>query len=311
MKMLAALIVLTSFNVATSCAAQIVTGQGFKDCADCPEMMVIPPGVFQMGAGVAETTREGAPENGDNERPVHKVVIAKALAVAIHETTRDEFRQFVSATGYVPERGCTVFVDRKFDLQADKAWDNVGFVQSGQEPVVCIAWQDAKAYVNWLAQKTGQPYRLLSESEWEYVARAGTTTARVWGDGLEGACDYANVADTGFMAWAGHPPNAPNRFPCRDGFTHTAPVGSFKANAFGVNDMLGNVLEWTQDCYVANHDNAPADGSARLAPDNCFRTAKGGGWPNRALSVRAAWRVGGGDHVRNDHLGFRVARDME
>ncbi|MDX2145182.1 MAG: formylglycine-generating enzyme family protein [Rhodospirillaceae bacterium] len=276
----------------------------FKDCADCPAMVVVPAGSFVMGAGEAETAREGVPDQGNNERPVREVHIARPFAVGMHEVTLAQFKRFVAATGYAPERGCTVFIDRKFELQADKAWDNPGFRQGDDEPVLCVAWADAKAYADWLARETGQPYRLLTEAEWEYAARAGTTTARFWGDGLMQACAYANVADTDFMTWAGHPPDAPNRFPCADGFTHAAPVGSFRPNAFGLHDMLGNVLEWTADCHAPTHDAAPVNDAA------CFRVAKGGGWPNRSLSVRAAWRVGGGDHVRNDHLGFRVARDM-
>jgi formylglycine-generating enzyme required for sulfatase activity len=276
----------------------------FQDCADCPRMIVVPAGTFKMGAGIAETAREAVPANGDNERPIREVKISKPFAVGAHEITLVQFKRFVAATGYAPGRGCTVFVDRKFELQADKAWDNPGFAQRDDEPVLCVAWIDAKSYVDWLAKETGQPYRLLTESEWEYAARAGTTTARFWGDGLKEACAYANVADTDFMAFAGHLPNAPNRFPCADGFTRAAPVGSFKPNSFGLHDMLGNVLEWTADCYTPTHAGANSDA-------DCFRTAKGGGWPNRSLSVRAAWRVGGGDHVRNDHLGFRVARDVE
>jgi formylglycine-generating enzyme required for sulfatase activity len=176
--------------------------------------------------------------------------------------------------------------------------------------VACISFDDATAYVLWLQQKTGQSYRLLTEAEWEYAARADTTTVRYWGDDVKTSCDYANVLDlkakttiTGASNWS--------NFNCDDGHAFTAPVGSYKANGFGLYDMLGNVWEWTQDCWNDNYSGAPTDGSAWTAGDCSKRVARGGAWyVDPLLYLRAAYRYRGSNEGRGSGGGFRVARSL-
>jgi formylglycine-generating enzyme required for sulfatase activity len=275
------------------------SGKGpFRDCPECPEMVVIPAGSFQMGA----PSREAG--SGDAERPRHEVRIAKPLAVGHFEVTRGQWAAFVAATGYKAEGSCYVWVGADWVNQPGRNWRDPDFSQDDNHPAVCVNWHDAKAYVTWLAMKTGKPYRLLSESEWEYAARAGTRTSRYWGDDPGLACDYANVYD--------ETSKGSRRFPwehheCKDGYVETAPVGKFKPNGFGLHDMLGNVWEWVEDCQTVNYIGAPADGSARASDECARRIYRGGGWSGPA-SVRAAVRNGNPPVYRSQLLGFRVAR---
>src|SRR5262249_46599041 len=154
---------------------------------------------------------------------------------------------------------------------------------------VCVSFEDAQRYVQWLSRKTGKLYRLPTEAEWEYAARAGTTTARFWGDGRERACDFANVADfTGAETLNWNKGNQDQVFQCRDGYANTAPVGSFRPNAFGLYDMLGNVFQWTEDCYHNSYDAAPSDGSAWTTGECKYRVLRGGSWNVSPRSVRSA-----------------------
>ncbi|HNH91585.1 SUMF1/EgtB/PvdO family nonheme iron enzyme [Accumulibacter sp.] len=269
-----------------------------RDCADCPELVLVPAGSFLMGA----PTREAG--SGDNERPRHTVTLARPLAVGRFEITRGEYAAFVQASGYRGEAACHVWVGNEWVNQVGRSWRDPGFRQTDDHPVVCVNWHDARAYVAWLAMKTGKAYRLLSESEWEYAARGGTRTSRYWGDDPALACEYANVHDGDAQEqrrfnWEAHD--------CRDGFVETAPVGRFKANAFALHDLLGNVWEWVQDCQSVNYIGAPGDGSPR-EHDNCpQRVYRGGGWSGPA-SVRAAVRNSNAAGYRSQLLGFRVVR---
>ena len=181
-------------------------------------------------------------------------------------------RAFVAATGRDMQGGCDIY-DGNWRRRPDSSWENPGFPQTGSHPVTCASWSDAKAYAAWLSKTTGQRYRLPSASEWEYAARAGGAAVMPWAD-ASGACSGANVADQ----------SAARRYPgwtvfgCDDGFAFTAPVGSFKANAFGLNDMLGNVFQWTEDCWRADYAGAPIDGSARTGGDCSDHELRGGSW---------------------------------
>jgi formylglycine-generating enzyme required for sulfatase activity/uncharacterized caspase-like protein len=280
-------------------AARDVAGaQVFRDCPQCPEMTVIPAGTFQMGA----PSREAG--SGDSERPRHEVRIARPLAVGRFEVTRGQYAAFVEATGYKSEGSCYVWVGAEWVNQPGRSWRDPDFSQDDSHPAVCVSWQDAKAYVAWLAMKTGKPYRLLTESEWEYAARAGTRTSRYWGDDPGLACDYANVHDADTQKSRRFPWEAHE---CKDGYVETAPVGKFKANAFGLYDMLGNVWEWVEDCQTVNYIGAPADGTARVTDDCARRIYRGGGWSGPG-SVRAAVRNGNPPSYRSQLLGLRVAR---
>ena len=260
-----------------SSSATPQAGAVLKDCPDCPSLTVLPAGRFEQGAAATAT---GA---ASFEKPLHAVTIAYPLAMSTNAVTVDEFRAFAAATGRSMQ-GCDVY-DGDWRHKADGSWENPGFAQSGAHPVTCASWNDAKAYAAWLSAKSGHHYRLPSASEWEYAARSGAAAVLPWAD-ASGACSGANVADQSaahrFPGWA--------VFACDDGYVFTAPVGTFKPNAFGLNDMLGNVFQWTEDCWHADYVGAPADGSARADGDCSERELRGGSWFSTPAYVRADYR---------------------
>jgi formylglycine-generating enzyme required for sulfatase activity len=285
-------------------------GDTFQECAECPEMVVIAAGKFEMGSPASEAGRY------DDEDPAHRVGIDKAFALGRYAVTVGEFRAFTKAAGYKTEaernvagQGCRAWdkSDGKFDWRPGRTWDSPGFEQRDRQPVVCVSWNDAQEYVKWLTQRVGLPYRLPSEAQWEYAARAGTTTARFWGDDPNQACRYANVADQTENAGSKWTP----RHECNDGYFFTAPVGSYLPNAFGLYDMLGNAWQWTEDCWHASYAGAPQDGSAWVSGGDCsLRVVRGGSWYNFPRFVRSANRNGFGASVRNGSMGFRLARTL-
>jgi formylglycine-generating enzyme required for sulfatase activity len=292
-------------------AGSATAAEVFKDCSNCPAMAKVPPGTFVMGSSAAETTREGLdPQYVADERPQHTVTIAKAFALGQYPVTRGEFAEFVRETGHDPS-GCYVYARGQWVLLKTRSWRNPGYVQSDRHPAVCVSYEDAQRYVQWLSKKTGKSYRLPTEAEWEYAARAGTTTARFWGDGRDQACEFADVADlTGAGALRWNKDNKEQVFQCRDGFAYTAPVGSFRPNAFGLYDMLGNVFQWTEDCYHDSYNGAPSDGSAWTSGACEGRVQRGGSWSNGPRSTRSADRNGSPAAYRNIDIGFRVARTL-
>ena len=244
-------------------------GATFRECAkDCPEMVVVPAGEFMMGSPPNEKGRDS------DEEPQHKVVFAKPFAVSKFEVTFDEWQACVAYGDCGPH-------------VSDSGWGR------GQRPVINISWNAAERFAAWLSRMTGKTYRLLAEAEWEYAARAGTTTAYSWGDEI--GKGNANCDGCG-SRWD-------NR--------QTAPVGSFRANAFGLHDMHGNVWEWVQDCKHDNYNGAPADGSGWTAGGDCSRrVVRGGSWdhdPSDARSANRGWYLSDG---RYDHLGIRVGRTL-
>jgi sulfatase modifying factor 1 len=278
----------------------------FKDCADCPDMVAVAAGNFEMGAATAENVREGSPERYIQwESPVHRVDIRHPFAVSVAEVTRAQFAAFVNETGY-SATSCDIAKGNDWDSRADKSWKDPGFVQNNNHPVVCVNWHDAKAYVTWLATNTGKPYRLLTEAEWEYIARAGTTTARFWGDDRMSACKHANVPDRSIARTTSDPQIA---FNCEDGFIFTSPAKSFAPNAFGLYDTIGNVWEWVEDCFHDSYTTAPNDGSAWQPEADCqHHVARGGSWnPRLASQLRSAARGRVTTTLRNSNLGIRVA----
>ena len=229
-----------------------------RDCAECPAMVVVPAGTFTMGAPASE------PRSDDDERP-QRTVSVPAFAAGAFEVTFAEWDACVAAGGcdsYRPD---------------DEGWGR------GQRPVVNVSWQHAQRYVEWLSLRSGHRYRLLSESEWEYAARAGTETPFHTGETI--TQQQANFRGT-----------------------QTTPVGSFAPNAFGLRDMHGNVGEWVQDCY-GSYESAPVDGSAVDEEDCAARVVRGGSWRfSYAEDTRSAFRSDYRPVVRGDSIGFRVAR---
>ena len=276
-------------------------GKKFRDCDECPEMVVVPAGTYRMGSPASEEGR------GDHEGPVHRVTFERPFAVGVYEVTRGEFGRFVEETGHLTGKTCityeTGFFGGGWEERSERGWKNPGFEQEKNEPVACVNWDDAQAYVRWLSGKTGKSYRLLSEAEWEYVARGGTTTARYWGESKAEQCRYANGADASMdFSWG---------VSCEDGHARTAPVGSFAANGFGLHDVLGNVWEWTADCWnAAGYGGAPVDGRAWESGECGFRVLRGGSWSYIPWTLRSANRGRNTTGNRGSNIGFRVARTL-
>jgi formylglycine-generating enzyme required for sulfatase activity len=276
---------------------QIRPGSIIQDCPTCPALTVLPTGRFEQGTAAADGSAF--------EKPPHWVMIAHPIALSTNAVTVDEFRAFVAATGR-DMQGCDTY-DGAWRHRAENNWENPGFVQTGSHPVTCASWNDAKAYAAWLSAKTGHRYRLPSASEWEYAARAGGVAVQPWSEDGSGACASANVADQSaarrYPGWS--------VFACNDGYVQTSPVGTFKANLFGLNDMLGNVFQWTEDCWNSDYKAAPIDGSARMDGNCAERELRGGSWFSTPAYVRANYRNHFGADYRTSSVGIRVARDVD
>lgn len=258
-------------------------------------MIVIPAGSFEMG--VAD---EGARADSD-ATPRHTVTIGRPFAVGSHEVTRGEFAKFVEATSYPAGDDCHVHAETSgWKNVSGAGWRNPGFEQTPDDPVVCVSWNDAQAYASWLARRTGQPYRLPSEAEWEYAAGADARLGR------EEEPLTHDVANYGADECCG-PKTAG-----KDRWSHTAPAGSFAANAFGVYDLRGNAWEWLADCYHDSYRGAPADGTARTSDCSAAdrRGVRGGGWGDDASLLRVTYRLRAPLDGRYFTLGFRIARDL-
>ena len=266
-------------------------GERFRDPlqsgGEGPEMVVVPAGSFTMGAPAAG--------GSDDDHPTLAVHIAEPFAIGAAEVTRGAFARFVEATGYAP--------DDSSEGRDGCAWRDPGFRQTPDHPVVCVNWYDARAYAAWLAKETRLPYRLPSEAEWEYAAKAGAQTRHPWDDAAE-QCRYANGADAST--------DSESKVACNDGHVHTAPVGSYEPNGYGLADVLGNVREWTQDCWNGSFAGVPADGRAGERGNCGRRLQRGGSWedaPNAlSATARAVGRDGAGERVGT--TGFRVARAL-
>jgi formylglycine-generating enzyme required for sulfatase activity len=246
-------------------------GDSFRECAkDCPEMVVVPAGEFMMGSRPTDNNAY------KSEFPQHQVVIAAPFAISKYELTFAEWDI------------CVRYGDCA--SQAAGAGLDGGWGRGGQ-PVINVNWHDAQAYTAWLSRMTGKSYRLLSEAEYEYATRAGTTTEFPWGDAI--GRNNANCNGCGSQ-WS---------------YRQTAPVGSFVPNAFGLYDMVGNVFEWSEDCYHPNYQGAPVEGLARGGTCN-KRVTRGGSWDFPPHTLRSAARFSAPSDTRSNTLGFRVARTL-
>lgn len=315
---LALLISMLACHGPTPSRAQSLPTGALRDCADCPLMVPIPPGTFLMGVPREEEERESVLEKDrGHSEPQHRVTLRDAFGLGRTEVTRAQFAAFVRDTGYAAGDKCDVYVlDQsankwKWKEQAGRGWRNPGFTQTDDDPVVCVSWDDAEAYVGWLSRKSGRSYRLPSEAEWEYAARAGSVTSRFWGDGRERACRYANVADRSAASALSWEMNPAQDFYCSDGYTFTAPVGRFAANVFGLYDMLGNVWEWVEDCRHDNYRGAPTNGAAWIGGDCGGRVVRGGSWSVKPGAIRVGYRARDDTSDRSASVGFRVAGTFE
>jgi formylglycine-generating enzyme required for sulfatase activity len=298
-----------------SVAAHAAPAHEFRDCPNCPPMVSVPAGKFMMGASLAEEERQGMPvAQRGRSLPVHEVTIAQPFAMGEYPVTVAEFRAFVQETGYPIENSCTMQHRQDghwvYERNRGYSWRDPGFPQKDDYPVVCVSWDDAQAYADWLSKKTGHHYTLPSEAQYEYALRAGTQTSFFWGDNRDAtACLYSNQPDLDQAAALGNVPTGPAyRFQCHDGYGWTSPVNAYKPNPFGLHDMQGNIWEWVEDCANNNHEGAPADGSARLTGDCDGRMSKGGSYGNAAFSAYAGIRVFRDADYRGHSWGFRVAR---
>jgi len=307
-------------------------GDTFRDCAServvraddapsnavCgPEMVVIPPGEFKMGSSKSPSRIAdkygGKADYFRDEGPVHTVNIRAPFAVATTEVSREQFARFVESSGYEPDDACYTFQDGRWAKDPKADWEYPTLSQGSDEPVTCISWKTAQAFADWLSDETGADYRLLTEAEWEYVARAGRQTAFWFGDDTDDACEAMNIGDGTYVRDVGASHVNWETLSCYDGHTSTAPVGSLKANPFGVHNIHGNVEEWVQDCFHDNYVGAPSDGRAWLADDggSCSeRVARGGAWSNVPGAARSADRYGVSTNQARIGVGIRVARDL-
>lgn len=274
-------------------------GATFQDCAACPEMTVVPAGRFAMGSPEDEARRDA------DEGPVRTVVLSGSFAVSTAEITVDQFAEFADRTGHTPMDFCQVFTDEGWVEENGRNWRDPGFEQAGDSPVVCLSKDDIDAYTAWLSDLTGRTYRLLSEAEWEYAARAGTDRAYPVTERTQVSafCRLTNLAgQESEFSWATNQ--------CRDRFSHTAPTGSFRPNAFGLHDMFGNVWEWVADCWRDGYEDAPEDGSA-VSEDFCeWHVARGGAYTSEFWHLRAAARRKLDPYIQSYDIGFRVAAEI-
>jgi formylglycine-generating enzyme required for sulfatase activity len=262
-------------------------------------MIVGPGGEFTMGSPASEAKPE------DGESPQHPVRIAQSFAIGKFEVTISQFETFVKTSGYQVNERCSLWTGKEWK-ELPGSFREVGFPQTGRHPVACVNWNDARSYALWLARQTRRPYRLLTEAEWEYAARARTTTQYSFGNNTETLCEFANVADRTakgkYSQWT-----VAN---CADGFINSAPVGSLKPNGFGLNDMHGNVSEWVEDCFQPDYRTSPSDGSAAPSANCPLRVLRGGSWIGHPKALRSASRLRRSPEDRYSNIGFRVARSL-
>jgi formylglycine-generating enzyme required for sulfatase activity len=281
----------------------------WRDCADCPQMVRIPTGSFVMGVGSADA-HAGV---GRAELSSVVVKIDRPFALGRTEVTRREYLLFVADSGYDGTGPCITWSEKlgRFNADRDRGPSNPGRPQTIQDdhPAACVSWADAKAYVAWLTDRTGKPYRLPSEAEWEYATRAGSGGVYPWGDAATDACEFANLYDQSAhesyeLGWSA--------VQCRDGYPDVAPVAAFAPNAFGLYDMIGNLAEWVEDCYTDSYVGRPSDGRAWVWTGGCSqRVVRGASWTSPAEHARSAFRDHAESGMRADFLGFRVAVDID
>ena len=265
-------------------AAPLSAQEELQDCEECPVMVTVPAGSFVRSLGA--------------EAPGFEVSLDVPYAISMHEITVGQFRRFIDATGHAMEGGCTLFtLTGGGRHEPELNWMSPGYRTSDARPVNCVSEQDAWAYAGWLSEMSGETYRLPSEAEWAYAARAGRPNDVQWF-----ALGYLRSGDA-FCAtcFGGEVMGREDQL--------TPSQGGGKANPFGIVAMLGNVAEWTSDCYAESLDGAPVDGAARADGDCNMRSARGGAFHNEMTEL-AGFRMAYGTDVRRNDIGIRLARDL-
>ncbi len=273
------------------------------ECDVCPEIVKIEATEFDMGRDGGEPKRY--------DGPVRRITFKNDFWISRREVSYAQFAAFTERSGYEPAPGCNVYIDGYWGWSDEANWKNPGLsvLPRASDPVVCVSWNDAVAYAAWVSEQTGKPYRLPTEAEWEFVARDGSTGEFAWDGGQNGGCDQANMFDLSGrdskkdVPW----PNAE----CDDGFSEVSPVGSLQPNSFGVYDILGNVWEWTQDCYILPYPSDGAvDGTSIEAAGKCERrTVRGGSWETRPDRFASSFRGRDDPTKAFRTFGIRLARN--
>lgn len=294
----------------SACALLEVSGElsaEFTDCESCPEMVKIPTGSYVMGDSIGG--------GRSNERPLRPISINTPFAISKFPVTIKQFQAFVSATDYVteaersPAQGCWgIREDVTIGWLPSQHWNNNRLNQTENHPVVCVSWNDANNYVQWLSVETGFNYRLPSEAEWEYAARAGSEGKYYFGDDEQDVCEYINHADYQMIkSW-----NADTGVSaCDDGFLYTSPVGTYPANNFGLYDVYGNVWEWVADCYQPHLQELRPELPASSESSCDKHTLRGASWAARPEGITTSYRISGEPHGRTVDHGFRVVRELD
>lgn len=308
---------------AGAAAQGLQAGQVFRDCSDCPEMVVVPQGTFLMGSSAADAKKlletfvpldvgligrivevfigdetQLVKRSLAREQPQHSVTIPRAFAMGKYTVTREEFAAFIRDTGYSMSGGCRLYAS-DYRLRFDAGWMEPGFAQTDRDPVVCVSWSDAQAYVNWLNGRFGEQmpsassgrYRLASEAEWEYSARSGTQTLYWWGDSIGSGKAVCNGCGS---PWDRKQPR---------------PVDGLRLNPFGLG-MLGNAWEWTEDCWNENYEGAPVDGTPWTTGKCEVRVMRGGDFGSRPWVLRLTERIKINAGDRGNDMGFRVLKTL-
>ncbi len=276
----------------------------FRDCEDCPEMIVIPSGEFKMGSPKHERAHPKF------EQPVRTVKVSAGFAVGRYPITLGEFDRFARETGQSMGTSCVVEAGGRLEEREGLTFRSPGFQQSLDHPVVCVSWQEAQRYVAWLSKKTKRSYRLLSEAEREYVSRASTTTAYWWGNRVD-----PNRAR--YHQRSQRPENLPKEARAfgkpgsRQAAKGTVAVDRYNSNPWGLFQVHGNSADWVQDCWNATYDTGNSSSTARLVGDCSRRVQRGGGWSDWAKDIRSGYRWAGVATQRFNRVGFRVAASLK
>lgn len=281
-----------------------------QDCETCPTLIVLEPGTFMLGAEQDEGQRwKMLNRMSANEGPRVEVTIEGPFALGQTEVTRGQFSEFIRETGHKTRQGCFHLTSAGWSVQPKLDWEDPGYDVTDDHPVVCVRRPDALAYIAWLSEKTGQAYRLPSEAEFEYAARAGAARATFWGEDWTTACAYQNGADLTFVPKV---PDIPygQYADCEDGYAFTSPAGTYQANPWGFYDLTGNASEFTADCYADSHSDMPTDGAAVRKARCRAWVAKGGSWAGFPGLLRPATRLRILATTTGTGFGFRVARSM-